>query len=78
MITGYVATYTYVHCICTTQGGLCAFAAVNIMVSASIELENVDKSKLAAGPVFSIIDLVRMWKFYGHIIYYLIIQLESY
>ena len=28
------------------------------MIPAGIELENVDKAKLAAGPVFNIIDLV--------------------
>ena len=50
-----VHTYTY-----TTQGGFCSFSAMNLMVSTGIDLENVEKAKLAAGAIFRIIDLVRM------------------
>ena len=42
----------------TTQAGFCSFSATNLIVAAGIDLENVDKAKLAAVPIFSIIDLV--------------------
>ena len=56
MVHMYTNHYTY-----TTQGGFCSFSAMNLMVSTGIDLENVEKAKLAAGAIFSVIDLVCMW-----------------
>ena len=55
MIIFIAEVIIYIH---TTQAGFCSFSATNLIVSAGIDLENVDKAKLAAGPIFSIIDLV--------------------
>ena len=56
MVHTYTSHYTY-----TTQAGFCSFCAVHLMIATGIDRENVKKAKLAAGPIFSIIDLVCMW-----------------
>ena len=49
----YVHTYT-------TQAGFSSISALQLMLAGGIDLENVSKAKLAAGQIFSIIDLVCM------------------
>ena len=59
----YVRTYDQIitlHRTYTTQAGFSSVSALQMMASGGTDLENVSKARLAAGQIFSIIDLVRM------------------